>query len=854
MSGKNFSSWGMVWVFCAGAGLASAAVDFTRDVQPILRRNCYSCHGAGMQQSGFRLDDAEQALKGGYSGAAILPGKSEESPLYLRISGAKGAPAMPPGGKSLKPEEIATLKTWIDEGALMPAALRARSAAKAPASRHWAFRPLVRPAVPAVAGGHNAVDQFVLARLAKEQIVAAPEAERRLLLRRLSLDLTGLPPTREETERFLADHRPDAYEREVDRLLASPHFGEKWARHWLDQARYADSDGYEKDWIRPWAWRWRNWVIDAINRDLPFDEFTRQQIAGDLLPNATTETRVATGFHRNTLTNREGGVDDRQFRFEATSDRSSTVASVWLGLTVACAQCHDHKYDPISQKDFYSLFAYFDNVEEVNIDAPLPGEIGPWLKTQAEHQRKREALLAEYKVAELQADWEKNILYTIAHPGERTDWDLAWDCVNKLTEDGDGGKIVQIPLGRRTARQQAILTDHFISNYHFAVGNKRWKELKLDELARKLKELKREYPQLSQAMTIEEAAVRAPSYIRLRGDYRSPGIAVEAASLSALPAIPAKTGTRLDLAEWLVAPENPLTARVAVNRIWQELFGAGLARSSEDFGLRSEAPVYPELLDWLAVEFREGGWSRKQLIRTIVLSATYRQSSQARPELSEKDPSNALLARQSRLRLPGELIRDSALRVSGLLTGKIGGPGIHPPLPAGVLEAGYGSRGWGTAWPEEKGENRYRRGLYIQFLRTTPYPLLVNFDAPKASVTACRRDRSNTPLQALNLLNDPAFLEAAQAFSARLLVEARGDFEPRLNFAYREALGRAPSAAEVSRLRLYYDRQRKLLADDAQSIAQLAPHQPDGSTPLEMAVWTTLASVLMNLDEFITRE
>lgn len=833
---------------------ALCAVDFQRDVQPILRRNCFACHGSAMQQSGLRLDDAVQALKGGYSGAAILPGKAADSPLFLRISAAKGLPAMPPGGKSLKPEEIATLKAWIDEGATMPADYRARTATKAPQSRHWAFQPITRPQVPAVDGGLNPIDKFVRVRLAKENLSPSPEADRRVLLRRLSLDLTGLPPTREETERFLADRRPDAYDREVDRLLASPHFGEKWARHWLDQARYADSDGYEKDWIRPWAWRWRNWAIDAINKDLPFDEFTRQQIAGDLLPNATTETRVATGFHRNTLTNREGGIDDRQFRFEATSDRGSTVASVWLGLTMACAQCHDHKYDPISQKDFYSFFAYFDNAEEVNIDAPLPGEIGPWLKSQAEYQRKRQALLNEYRVPELQADWEKNILYTIAHPGERTDWDLAWDCVNKLTEDGDGGKIVQIPPARRTARQQAILTDHFVSNYHFAIGNKKWKELKLDELAKKLKELKREYPQLTQAMVIEEAAVRAPSHIRVRGDYRTLGIPVEPATPSALPAVPAKTGTRLDLAEWLVAPENPLTARVAVNRIWQELFGAGLARSSDDFGLRSEAPVYPELLDWLASEFRENGWSRKQLIRTIVLSSTYRQRSDARPELNDKDPNNTLLARQSRLRLPGELIRDSALLVSGLLTRRIGGPGIHPPLPPGVLETGYGSRGWGTTWPEEKGENRYRRGLYIQFLRTTPYPLLVNFDAPKASVTACRRDRSNTPLQALNLLNDPAFLEAAQAFAARLLVESKGSFEQRLNSAFLDALGRTPTPTEATRLRAYYDRQQGLLADDTQSISQLAPHHPDGSTPLEMAVWTTLASVLMNLDEFITRE
>ncbi len=832
-----------------------AAVDYTQDVQPILRRNCYGCHGPAMQQSGFRLDDAAAALKGGYSGAAIVPGNSGSSPLIHRVSAAKGVPVMPPGGKTLKPEEVATLKAWIDEGAVMPETLRARSTVQRPQSKHWAFQPVRRPELPAVEGGRNGVDKFVLARLAKEKLTASPEAEKRVLLRRLSLDLTGLPPTREEMERFLADGRPDAYEREVERLLASPHFGEKWARHWLDQARYADSDGYEKDWTRPWAWRWRHWAIEAINRDMPFDEFTRQQIAGDLLPKANTETRVATGFHRNTLTNREGGIDDKQFRFEAVADRSSTVASVWLGLTVACAQCHDHKYDPISQKDFYALYAYFDNAEEVNIDAPLAGEVGPWLRTQAEYRQKREALLKEYNVAALQKAWEKEILYTIEHPGERTDWDLAWDCVNKLTEDGDGAKIVRIAPEKRTPREQDILTDHFVGNYHFAVGNKKYKELKLDELKKKLKELKAEYPQLSQAMVISEATERQPTHVRVRGDYKSLGIAVEPATPAVLPPLskPA-TGTRLDLAEWLVAPENPLTARVAVNRIWQELFGAGLAKSTDDFGLRSEAPEYPELLDWLAVEFREKGWSRKQLIRTIVTSATYRQSSQARPELQERDPNNTLLARQTRLRLPGELIRDSALAVSGLLERSVGGPSIHPPIPPGVMESGYASRGWGVSWPEEKGTKRYRRGMYIQFLRTTPYPLLVNFDAPKASVTACRRDRSNTALQALNLLNDPAFLEPAQALAVRVLVEGPAEREARMDWLYQEALGRAASAKEKARLEAFYEKQRALLADDTQAIAALAPHQPDGVTKLEMAVWTNVASVLMNLDEFITRE
>jgi len=854
MFGSAFQVFAAGLILCAMAPL-EAAVDFTKDVQPILRRNCYGCHGPAMQQSGFRLDDAELALKGGYSGASILPGDSAKSALFHRVSGAKGVPAMPPGGKMLKPEDVATLKAWIDEGAKMPETLRVTSAPRKTQNKHWAFQPVSRPQLPTIAGGTNAIDKFVLARLAKENLNAAPEADSRVLLRRLSLDLTGLPPTAEEMNRFLADTRPDAYEREVDRLLASPHFGEKWARHWLDQARYADSDGYEKDWIRPWAWRWRHWVIEAINKDLPFDQFTIQQIAGDLLPNATTETRLATGFHRNTLTNREGGIDDKQFRFEATADRSSTVASVWLGLTVACAQCHDHKYDPISQKDFYALYAYFDNSEEINMDAPLPGEVGPWLRTQAEYQRKREALLAEYNVAPLQADWEKNILYTIQHPGERTDWDLAWDCVNKLTDGGDGAKIVQIAPDKRSARERAILTDHFVANYHFAIGNKRWKELKLDELTKKLRELKKEYPQLSQAMVIQEPPTAAPTLLRVRGDYRSFGVEVAPGTPSVLPALPAGgRQTRLDLAKWLVAKENPLTSRVAVNRIWQELFGAGLASNTEDFGVRSDAPVYPELLDWLASEFMDQGWSRKQLIRTIVTSSTYRQSSQARPELEQRDPLNTLLARQSRLRLPGELIRDSALLVSGLLTRELGGPSIHPPLPAGVLESGYGSRGWGTVWPEDMGPNRYRRGMYIQFLRTTPYPLLVNFDAPKSSVPACRRDRSNTALQALNLLNDPAFMEPAQAFAARILTEASPDFDQRLAMLYQQALGRQPSAKEAQRLKDYYGRQRELLADDSKAISQLAPYQPDGSTPLEMAVWTSLASVVLNLDEFITRE
>ena len=841
------------------AAMFAQDVDYVRDVQPVLKRNCYACHGPGMQQSGFRLDDPAAALKGGYSGASILPGKAAESPLIHRIKAEKGVPAMPPGSRRLKPEEVAILAKWIDAGAKVPEGLVVAKAAR-PKSSHWAFQPIAKPAVPEVnstAGVRNDIDRFVIARLQKENVQPSPEAEKRVLLRRLSLDLTGLPPTPQELDRFLADKEAGAYERQVDRLLASKAYGEKWARHWLDQARYADSDGYEKDWVRPWAWRWRNWVIDAINQDMPFDQFTIKQIAGDLLPNASVDDHVATGFHRNTLTNREGGIDDNQFRFEGTLDRSATVGNVWLGLTVGCAQCHDHKFDPITQKDMYSMFAFFDNVEEVNIDAPLAGEVGPWMRTHNEYQAKREALLKEYNVAELQASWEKDILYTIAHPGERTDWDLAWDCVNKLTADGDGAKIVQIPLEKRTQRQKDILVDHFVGNYHFAVGNKKWKELKLDELQKKLRELKTTYPQLTQAMVLEESTAPHPTYVRVRGDYKANGIEVQPDTPAVFPELkPANSGraTRLDFANWLVSKENPLTARVTVNRIWQELFGAGLVRTPDDFGLRSERPVHPELLDWLAAEFRDNSWSRKKIIRTIVLSGTYRQSSAARPDVQQNDPNNMLLARQNRLRLSGEAIRDAALEVSGLLTDQVGGPSVMPPIPPGVLESGYGSRGWNGGWKESTGADRYRRGLYIQFLRTTPYPLLVNFDAPKATVTACKRERSNTPLQALNLLNDPVFLEAAQAFAVNLVSDTRGDFKSRLDTAYLEALGRKPSDAERVRLQAYFEKQQTSLGQDEKALAQLAPVTIENVKPAELAAWTALSSVLMNLDEFITRE
>jgi hypothetical protein len=818
---------------------ASAAAAQTPETEPILRSRCLGCHNANQAMSGLRLDAREGALK------AIIPGDSTKSKLIQRVMGAPGVMAMPPSGPRLTTAEIAILREWIDKGAAWQ-----ESAAPAPVPKHshWAFQPVREPSVPDPAA--HPVDAFVLQRLKKEGLEPSPEADKRVLLRRVSLDLTGLPPTPEETRAFLNDRRSDAYERVVDRLLDSPHFGERWARPWLDRARYADSDGYEKDWVRPWAWRYRDWVIRAFNEDLPFNRFTVQQIAGDLLPDAGVDAKIATGFHRQTLTNREGGIDNNQFRFEAALDRTNTVASAWLGLTAGCAQCHDHKYDPFSQKDYYSLFAFFENINEADIFAPLPGEIGPWVKSRDEYRAKREALLHQYNVRTLQTDWERQMLQAAAEPGKRTDWDLAWDCLLKLTEGGDDGeRIIRIPAEKRTEREADVLTTHFIRNYHFAVGQKRWKELKLDELDKKLKELHASYPQLSMAMAVAEDQKPGPWHLRVRGDYRTNGEEVTRRTPSVLDPLQAKgTPTRLDLARWIVSKDNPLTARVAVNWIWQELFGRGIVRTAEDFGTRGDPPSHPELLDWLASSFVREGWSVKRLIRTIVTSATYRQSSHVRPELASKDPDNALLARQSRLRLPAELVRDAALHAGGLLTLDVGGPSVRPPQPAGVASLAYGARG-DSSWVESKGADRYRRGLYIHFQRATPYPLLMNFDASKSVVTQCRRERSNTPLQALNLLNDPVFVEAATALAYRVL-----DREDRIGAMYEFALNRPPGASESERFRSYLVRMRALYEKDQAAAKQLAPAELPGASRAETAALVTLATAILNLDESITRE
>ena len=825
-----------------GAVHAQAAVDFARDIEPLLTKRCVVCHGAQQQMSGLRLDQRDAALKGGASGVDIVPGKSGESRLIRLVSGLEKK-VMPPMGAWLTAEEVGLLRTWIDQGATWPAT-------KAP---HWSFQKIQRPSTPAVrnrAWARNDIDNFILARLDRESIAPSAEAGKLTLLRRVSLDLTGLPPTPEEVREYLADNRPDAYERLVDRLLDSPHYGEKWARYWLDLARYADSDGYEKDRSRPWAWRYRHWVIDALNRNMPYDEFTTEQLAGDLLSNRNLDTLVATGFNRNTLTNREGGTDPEQFRDEQVLDRAATLGTVWMGLTVGCAQCHNHKFDPISQKEFYQLTAFFNTQEEVNIQAPLAGELGPYLAAKPEYDRKRSALLEEYKIPEALADYESKLRESALHPGHHEDWDFAY---GEFTHTVDNAKKVLFldPAKRSEVQQNAIL-DVFLGSCGNLYPKEHCDDLKVRDVRTKLNELNAKLPPVSYAPVLLENATPPVSYVHVKGDWREHGAEVQPGTLAVLPPLPtSQKASRLVLARWLTSPEHPLTSRVAVNRIWQEVFGRGIVATSEDFGTQGDRPTHPELLDWLATEYMRRGWSTKQMVRLMVTSATYRQSSHARPELQEKDPGNTLLARQSRLRLPAELIRDEVLYSAGLLDLRVGGRSVKPPQPKGVAELSYAGS---VKWDESSGQDRYRRGLYIHFQRTVPYPQLMNFDAPAANLSCTRRERTDTPLQALNLMNDPVFFEAAQGLAFRIMKESAGGFGERLRYAYAVTLGREPSAHEAERMGKYFDDSSRDLQAHPQAVGALFPNQLEGVAQAEAAAWVELSRVLLNLDEFITRD
>jgi len=707
--------------------VTAADPDFNRDIRPILSNSCFKCHGPATQKGGVRLD-AQNLAK---NKNAIVPGNPAESVLLEKIT-AGDEDRMPPkdSGPPLTAAQVETLKKWIASGAEY--------------APHWAFVLPRRAELPKnKIQTSNAIDAFVVARLEAEKLSPSPEADRTTLIRRVTLDLIGLLPSPKEVADFVNDKSPQAYEKLVDRLLASPHYGERQARHWLDLARYADSNGYTVDGARS-IWPYRDWVISAINNDMPFDQFTIEQLAGDMLPKSTLAQRIATGFHRNTSFNEEGGTDPEQFRVERTIDRTNTTAAVWLGLTMGCAQCHDHKFDPVSQKDYYRLYAFFNGFDETTMTVGGSPEL--------------DALVNELmaKAAKLKSE-------------------------GKLDE----GKAVDAEIKQVTKK-------------------------------------------IPSTLILKERAKPRESFVQIRGDFLrkgdlvTPGYPTVLSGKSPGTAVPGLS--RLDLAKWLMSKDNPLTSRVVANRAWQQFFGRGLVETENDFGMQGNAPTHPELLDWLAVDFRENGWSMKKLHRTIVTSATYRQTSVARPELATIDAQNKLLARQNRLRLEAEIIRDAALSASGLLSTKLGGAGVYPPLPKELFSFTQSNH----PWPESQGEDRYRRGIYTHIWRQSQHHLLTTFDGADAQTACTKRNRSNTPLQALHLANDPAFVEFAEALGRRIEKDGPADDAEKIDFAFQVCFARKPTADERDRVIKYLKSQKNN--------------------------WGMTGRVLMNLDEFITRE
>jgi hypothetical protein len=763
---------------------AGETLDFNRDVQPILAAHCIECHGpdAAARKGDLRLDHGDGLAddRGGYR--ILVPGKPEASELITRITHADPEERMPPAdfGKKepLKPEEIEILKRWIAEGAKY--------------ERHWAFVPPQRPPLPEVSDEDwpkNDIDHFILSRLDEEGLRPAPEAERTTLIRRAALALTGLPPSIAEVDAFVADGSADAYEKVVDRLLASPRYGLHMALPWLDAARYSDSSGYQADWER-YQWPWRDWVVDAYNANMPFDQFTVEQLAGDMLPEATLAQKIATGFNRNHRINDEGGSLDAEFEVEYVVDRVDTTATVWLGLSAGCARCHDHKYDPLSQKEFYGLYAYFNNVPEKGIDG-RKGAAKPYVE-----------IPNERAVGELQ---ERNAqLAELERTGE------AKDRIESLKKEIEW-------LGRH---------------------------------------------QKGMAMVMQELPERRPTYLLKRGDYQHPDT-----SAIIPPALPAvfKTGNeephdRLGLARWIASAENPLTARVTVNRLWQHHFGTGIVRTSEDFGTRGDRPSHPGLLDWLATEFTRLGWDLKAMHRLIVTSATFRQASNFETKAASKDPMNRLLARGPRMRLSGAAIRDQALLVSGLLSERQGGQAVKPYQPAGLwAELSFGS-GKTTIdfYVQDHGENLYRRSLYTFWKRTVAPPQLAIFDGGGREGCRVRGDTTNTPMQALNLQNDVTFVEAARHLAERMMREGGSTDADRITFAWRLVLGRHPDSGESEVLVNAAARHREKYVHEKGEALKLLGNgessRDDSLPPHEHAALTVVALTILNLDEAITLE
>ncbi|MBA4186948.1 MAG: chromosome segregation protein [Planctomycetaceae bacterium] len=821
-------------IFCilalASPGLAAdTRVDFARDVLPILSDKCFQCHGPDekARKADLRLDLKEDALQA----PVIVPGKSAESELVKRLAPADPAELMPPAksNKKLSAAEIATLKAWIDQGA--------------PWGQHWAFTAPRKPAVPHIQNPkydiRNPVDAFIAERLIREQLLPSPPAEKERLIRRVTLDLTGLPPTLEAVDAFLKDDSPKAYETVVDRLLKSERFGERMAWDWLDAARYADSNGYQGDGERT-MWPWRDWVIRAFNDNMPYDRFTVEQLAGDLLPNPTREQTLATGFNRNHMINGEGGRIAEENRVEYVFDQAETVGTIWLGLTFTCSRCHDHKFDPLSKRDYYKLFAYF-NQTPVN-GAGGNGQTPPVIDfaSPEQEQKRKDAQAAFDALVKQVGPIEKRLREA------------------GMVKDKDGKYETTLPQLIESALRKGP-NDRADQNYDELIKHFKDKEPEYVKLLPELRKAKQARDAAAQGvpkvMVMADMPAPRDTFIYTRGDYQKkegkvlPGPPAVFKAASWLPAV---RQNRLDLARWIVSPENPLTARVTVNRLWQTFFGTGLVKTADDFGVQSERPSHPELLDWLAVEFVESKWDVKHMVRLMVTSSAYRQSSVVTPELRERDPDNRLLARGTRHRLPAWMIRDQALAASGLLTPTIGGPAVKPYQPAGIWEeATFGNK----RYQQDKGEALYRRSLYV-FWRRIVGPTMF-FDAANRQTCSVKGTTTNTPLHALATLNDITYVEAARALAQLAMTQGGTSDAERVAFAFRRATARKPTEAQVKILVGALEKQRALFAEDKAAAGKLLK---TGDSPrnekldaTDHAALTVVCSLILNLDEVLNK-
>jgi hypothetical protein len=891
-------------------------VDFNTQIKPILNKNCIACHGGVKKAEGFSVLFRHEALAATKSGKpAIIPGHADDSEMIRRLTLQDPEQRMPLDAPPLKEEEVELLRKWIDQGAKW--------------GDHWAYQPVQRPELPQLkptslkagftdekpAGkpwGRNPVDRFVLDKLRAEGLQPSPEATRETLLRRLSLDLTGLPPTPALARTFLADTSATAYEKLVDSLLASPAYGEKWAAAWLDLARYSDTKGYERDPGRN-IWRYRDWLIRAFNDDKPYDQFTIEQLAGDLLPDPTDDQLVATGFHRNTMTNDEGGTQDEEFRVAAVMDRVNTTWDVFGGTTFSCVQCHSHPYDPFVQKEYYQFMAFFNNTRDEDVTSETPTlrfykpedslkleEVKKWITDcQARPEQVRDlvqfARVVEPKINSHDFDeYQKASLLDAKYFGFQPGGSarirgvdltgkrrlvLAWGTsIRKATValrlDSLNGPVVMTLPVPKTGSEWNDTTQIFVlpplagkHDLYLSLDSprdpKKWVMIKwvafrphlpgqtaekLDKTDRRLFELLNADAETTPVMLDGTGMLARKTHEFVRGNWLVKGAEVPPGVPKSLPPMAKDLPrNRLGLARWMTSRQHPLTARVAVNRFWEQLFGTGLVETAEDFGTQGASPTHRELLDWLAAEFMEThGWSVKKLLKQIVLSATYRQRSEVSPQLLARDPANQWLARGPRVRLPAESVRDQALAVSGLLSPKMYGPPVMPPQPEGIWQSPYSGEKWYTV----RNEDSYRRAVYTYWKRTAPYPSMVTFDSPSREFCQVRRIRTNTPLQALVTLNDTVYLEASRKLASWMRTEEATP-ERQIGAAYRRVMVRDITPAKQDVLvRLYHDTEKHYRAN-LQDACELID---DGSYDAQWAALTVVANTLLNLDEVITKE